>query len=270
MTLVRFDDVSFSYDDATAVLAGVSLSIANGELVALLGPNGVGKTTLTKLVVALLKPGRGTVTVGGRDTAPLMPEDLADQVAYVFQHPDQQLFARTVLDEVMFAPLQRLSRADAHDVAMQALRRVGLSGEHDTHPYDLPPAQQKLVTIAAAMAQRPAVLVLDEPTQGLDRDGIARVGTLLRAVATEGVAVLAVTHDLGFVTEMFERAVVLCEGSVAFDGPPRDLILDERRVRESSLRTPPAARLSRALGLPGTPVRVEEVIAALRGWLKRP
>ncbi len=264
MTLVRFADVWFSYDDATSVLAGVSLSIANGELVALLGPNGVGKTTLTKLVVALLKPGRGTVTVGGRDTASLMPEDLADQVAYVFQHPDQQLVARTVLDEVMFAPLQRLSRADAHDVAMQALRRVGLSGEHDTHPYDLPPAQQKLVTIAAAMAQRPAVLVLDEPTQGLDRDGITRVGTLLSAVATEGVAVLAVTHDLGFVAEVFERAVVLCEGSVAFDGLPRDLILDERRMRQSSLRTPPAARLSRALGLPGTPVRVGEVAAALR------
>lgn len=264
MTALRFDEVFFSYDDETRVLKGVSLAIVEGEQVALLGPNGVGKTTLTKLIVALLQPDRGEVMVGDRGTAGLMPEDLADRVAYVFQHPDQQLFARTVLDEVMFAPLeQNVDRDEARGVAVEALERVGLSSQRDAHPYDLPPAQRKLVTVAAAIAQQPGIMVLDEPTQGLDRAGVRRVGELLGGLAAQGVALLAVTHDVGFAAEVFGRAVVLSEGVVAFDGPSRELMLDEDRLRALGLTTPTAVRLSHALQLPGTPVREREVVAAL-------
>ncbi len=267
MTALRFRDVRYAYDRRT-VLDGVSLEIAQGERVALLGRNGVGKTTLTKLIVGLLEPITGEVRVAGRSTAGLAPEDLAGTVAYVFQHPEQQLFARTLLAEVAFGPLQvGIDRDEAQRIATASLERVGLEALHDVHPYDLPPAQRKLVTVAAALALDPSLLVLDEPTQGLDRRGVALVGRLLSESAAAGTAVLAVTHDLGFVTESFDRAVVLREGSVDFDGSAAALVRDEERMRANGLGVPPAVELARRLKLPGEPVLAADVISGLRTLL---
>ncbi len=265
MSALRLEEVWFGYDD-TPVLRGVSLEIAGGEAVALLGRNGVGKTTLTKLIVALLEPRSGVVRVGGRITEGKAPEDVARLVAYVFQHPEQQLFARTVWSEVAFGPHQQgLGDDEKRGVVGDALQRVGLDAYAEVHPCDLPAAQRKLVTLAAAIAQRPRVLVLDEPTQGLDRGGVDRVAAIIAGLIKDGVAVLAVTHDLAFVAEALERAIVLEEGRVAYDGPSRDLVLDAARARELGLEVPPAAALSVALELPGRPVRVGEVVEALRG-----
>jgi energy-coupling factor transporter ATP-binding protein EcfA2 len=265
VSALRLEEVWFGYDD-TPVLKGVSLEIAGGEAVALLGRNGVGKTTLTKLVVALLQPRSGVVRAGGRITEGKAPEDVARLVAYVFQHPDQQLFARTVWSEVAFGPQQQgLSRDETRGIVGDALERVGLEAYAEVHPYDLPAAQRKLVTLAAAIAQRPRVLVLDEPTQGLDRAGVDRVADIIGGLTEDDVAVLAVTHDLAFVAEALERAIVLEDGRVAYDGASRELVLDEHKARSMGLEVPPAAALSVALGLPGGPVRVREVVAALRG-----
>jgi energy-coupling factor transport system ATP-binding protein len=265
VSALRLEEVWFGYDD-TPVLKGVSLESAGGEALALLGRNGVGKTTLTKLVVALLQPSSGVVRLGGRITEGKAPEDVARLAAYVFQHPDQQLFARTVWSEVAFGPRQQeLSADETRSIVGDALERVGLEAYADVHPHDLPSAQRKLVTIAAAMAQRPRVLVLDEPTQGLDRAGVARVADIVAALTKDDVAVLAVTHDLALVAEALERAIVLEDGRVAYDGPSRELLLDEQRAREFGLEVPPAAALGAALGLPGGPVRVREVVDALRG-----
>lgn len=265
MSALRLEEVWFGYDD-TPVLKGVALDVAGGEAVALLGRNGVGKTTLTKLVVALLQPRSGLVRVGGRITEGKAPEDVARLAAYVFQHPDQQLFARTVWSEVAFGPRQQeLSPDETRVIVGEALERVGLEAYAEVHPYDLPAAQRKLVTIAAAMAQRPRVLVLDEPTQGLDRAGVGRVADILRSLTQDDVAVLAVTHDLAFVAEALGRAIVLADGRVAYDGPSRELVLDAVRARELGLEVPPAAALGAALGLPGRPVKVREVVDALRG-----
>ncbi len=265
MTAFRLEDVWFAYGNEP-VLRGVTLEVQAGEAVALLGANGVGKTTLTKLLVALLHPNRGRVWVGGRTTQGQMPEDMSRRVAYVFQHPDQQLFARTLFREVAFAPLQQgLSPDDAAVVAERALRNVGLDALAEEHPYDLPPAQRKLVALAAAMAQQPRVLVLDEPAQGLDRAGVRRVVGLLRRAVGDGVAVLAVTHDLALVAEALERCVVLAEGRVAYDGPSRDLLWDPARLDQLGLATPPAVEVARALRLEERPVRVREVVAGLRG-----
>jgi energy-coupling factor transporter ATP-binding protein EcfA2 len=183
-----------------------------------------------------------------------------------FQHPDQQLFARTVWSEVAFGPQQQgLSQDETRGIVGDALERVGLEAFAEVHPYDLPAAQRKLVTLAAAMAQRPRVLVLDEPTQGLDRAGVDRVADIIGGLTEDDVAVLAVTHDLAFVAEALERAIVLEDGRVAYDGASRELVLDEHKARALGLEVPPAAALSAALGLAGRPVRVREVMDALRG-----
>ncbi len=263
MIALRLADVWFAYADVP-VLQAISLDIRQGEAVALLGRNGVGKTTLTRLVMALLRPARGAVWVGDRNIEGRAPEEVARRAAYVFQHADQQLFARTVWDEVAFAPRQQgVGREEADAVVASALRRVGLDALGEAHPYDLPPARRKLVTLAAALAQRPRLLVLDEPTQGLDRVGTARVATVICGLVEEGVAVLAVTHDLGVVAEAFPRAVVLAEGRVAYDGPSRPLMLDGERLAALGLAEPPLARLSRALTLPDLPITAADVAAAL-------
>lgn len=263
MNLLSVEHVGFAYG-TTPVLRDASFTVNPGEKVALFGRNGVGKTTLTKLVVALLHPTRGVVRLGGRSLKGKAPEDVADRVAYVFQHPDRQLFARTVLDEVAFAPRRGgMEERAALRLAARALERVGLSESADRHPYDLPPAHRKLVTIAAAVAQQPRLLVLDEPTVGLDRDAGARVRTVLAEAVAEDVAVLAVTHDLAFAAEAMERALVLRGGVVTYDGGVRDLLAGAH-ARELDLASPPAVRLARALGLDDRLIRAEEVAAALR------
>ena len=263
MNLLTFEHVGFSYG-GPLVLRDVSFAIAPGETVALLGRNGAGKTTLTKLVVALLHPTRGVVRLGGRSVKGKVPEDIADRVAYVFQHPDRQLFARTVLDEVAFAPRRSgMEESEALRLAAGALERVGLSESADEHPYDLPPAHRKLVTIAAAVAQQPRLLVLDEPTVGLDRDAAARVRQLLSEESANDVAVLAVTHDLGFVAEAMDRALVLRGGGLMYDGGVRALVADGGG-RELDLAAPLAVRLARALELGDGLIRAAEVAAALR------
>ena len=255
MTVLELKDVWFGYGPE-AVIRGVTLSVGAGETVALLGPNGAGKTTLTKLMVALLHPSRGDVLVAGVSTRGQAPEDVADRAAYAFQHADQQLFATTVQEEVAFGPRQ-LGRtpAETADHASAALDMVGLSSRRETHPYDLPPAERKLVALAAALAQQPKLLVLDEPTQGLDRTAKNRVTGVVHRFAEKGGAVIAVTHDLGFVAETLERAVVMDRGAITADEPARGLVAASRAV---------TARVSVALRLSGTPVKMAEVVQAIR------
>lgn len=263
MTAVRLEDVWFSYRDHT-VLRGVTLTVRLGEAVGLLGRNGVGKTTLTKLLAALLHPTRGTVWIGEQASTGKAPEEVANWVAYVFERADQQLFARTVLDEVAFAPRHRgLSRAQAGTLAASTLERIGLSDLAAAHPYDLPPPQRKLVALAAALAQATKILVLDEPTAGLDRTGQEVVCKIVRDAAARGIAVLAVSQNLQFVANTVERVVVLERGVMVFDGACRTLMLDSARLAGLGLETPPAVHLSQALGLPGVPVRFDAVAAAL-------
>lgn len=267
MTALEVIGVRFAYG-ARAVLDGVSFGVRAGERVALLGRNGAGKTTLTKIIVALLHPSHGDVVVEGRSTRNRAPEDVAGDAAYVFQHPDQQLFARTLLDEVAFGPRMRAApRALAEESARHALARVGLAREIHAHPYDLPLWGRKLVTLAAAVALEPRLLVLDEPTQGFDRARVALVGELLTELAAGGVSVLAVTHDLTFAAETLERAIVLEGGRVAFDGSLETLLFDPARLEAAGLRQPPSVALAAALGLDGRPRTVAETAARLAARL---
>jgi energy-coupling factor transport system ATP-binding protein len=178
------------------------------------------------------------------------------------------LFSRSVYSEVAFAPRLRGVHADElSELVERALRRTGLESVAEEHPYDLPPAQRKLVAIAAALAQEPQLMVLDEPTQGLDRSSAARVTEVVDGLASEDVAVLAVTHDLSFVAEALNRSLVLAEGELVHDGGSRDLVWGGTRAAHLGLESPQAAQLSRALDLPGMPVRVDDVVHALRTYV---
>lgn len=261
--VLAFEDVAFTYTGRPA-LAGVSFSIASGERVALVGRNGAGKSTLLRLVTGLRHPTSGVVRVGDWDTAGRRPDELARRVGSLFQHADQQLFARTVADDVAFGP--RVTGVAAPEVSARverALASLGLTEVAGEHPYDLPPPWRKLAALAGALALEPVLLVLDEPTAGLDRRARDRVATALATRAGNGTALLVVTHDLGFAAETLDRALVLERGRLAWDAPIAELLADAARLEGLGLAAPPLARLSHALMLPGQPVREREVARAL-------
>jgi energy-coupling factor transport system ATP-binding protein len=263
---VRVEGVRCAYGDLEA-LRGVTLAVRAGETAALLGPNGAGKTTLTRLLVALLRPATGRVTVGDWDVARKRPDEMARRVGYVFQHADQQLFARSVREDVAFGP-RRLGRAAAP--VAPVLEELGLGPVADVHPYDVPPAVRKLVALAGVLVMEPAVLVLDEPTAGLSRRQTDAVIGALRRRAEAGVTVVVVSHDLGFVAELVERVVVLRDGRVAADRPARELLHDGAALGALDLRPPATVEIARALGLPGAPIRSADVAAALAGTRWKP
>jgi energy-coupling factor transport system ATP-binding protein len=264
VNVLQLSDAWFSYAVEPAV-KGANLRMESGEIVALLGPNGAGKTTLTRLIMGLLHPSRGEILVMGVPNMEQSPEQIARDVAYVFQYADQQLFARTVIEEVAFAPLQfGRSKIDARDIAFHALLELGLETEAETHPYDLAPAQRKMIALAAALAQEPRLLILDEPTQGLDSRTRDRVCSVLLGAAARDVAVLCVTHDLNVVAEIADRVAVMKQGTITGDFPARSVVTDPAWARETGLALPSAASLSAALQLPSKPVRKSEVIQALK------
>ena len=170
-------ELTYTYPSGVQALQGVTLHIPSGEAVAIVGENGAGKTTLVKHFNGLLKPGGGSVTVGEWDTRHYTVAKLASRVGYVFQNPDDQLFERTALKEASFGPKNLGRTADeAAAAAHEALAAVGLDGEADKHPYDLHLSQRKLLALAAVLAMRTPVVVLDEPTTGQDGLGLARIG----------------------------------------------------------------------------------------------
>jgi energy-coupling factor transport system ATP-binding protein len=240
------EQVGFAYG-THSVLERVSLQVNAGEGVALLGANGAGKTTLTRLAMALLHPNAGRVITVGRDTTGHQPEDLAGAVGYLFQHPEAQLFARTVHAEVAFGP-ERLgwSAAHVHTAVETMLEELGLAALAAHHPYDLPQPTRRLVALAAALIAGPQLLLLDEPTAGLDRAARARVAEIVLARRTAGTAILTVTHDMDFAAAVLDRGIVLMDRGVAQDVP-----LPELLGRHPDFPAPPLLELARRLGLDG-------------------
>ena len=249
-------DVRFTYPGGVAVYAepGLGLQLRGGTI-ALVGENGAGKTTLTKLLNGLLRPDTGAVQIAGVAVGERSVAQMARVIGYVFQNPDDQLFERTVRDEVAFGPkVTGRTSAELTAAVDRALARCELSAQASTHPHDLGLAERKWVTIASALAAEPPVIVLDEPTLGQDRHARDRLTRLVTSLAEEGRLVLLVTHDMDFVADACETTVILTHGAVAYAGPTATAFEDEDRVRQAGLELPHATRLARALGAHPAPV----------------
>ena len=268
MTELLVEGLAHRYrDGGVRALDGVDLRIGPGERVALVGQNGSGKTTLVRHLNGLLRPSEGRVTVDGTDASRLTVAQLASRVGLVFQDPDRQIFAGTVRSEVEFGP-RNLGRSggELRDAVSAALEAAGLAGEEGTNPYDLGQSRRKLLALASVLAMRTSVLVLDEPTTGQDARGVERVRGVVEAVAGEGRTVLAISHDMRFVAETFERVVVMRAGRVILDGSPARVFAAEawEVLRSTFLEPPLAARVGERLGLGATPTDAM-LIAAMRG-----
>lgn len=249
------------YQPGVPVLRGIDLAVARGQFVALLGANGSGKTTLIKHFNGLLRPDRGTVRLDGQDTAGRPLGELARQVGYLFQRPEQQIFSPTVRQELAFGP-RNLGLADAEVAAHVevALARFRLAAVADQPPAILGYGLRRRVTLATLAAIDPPILVLDEPTVGLDAPGLRETFAWLAELHAAGRTIVLVTHDMALAAEHAERVVVLAQGEVIADGPPAALFQDADLLARAALTPPPVMALAQALqhhGLRGDSLTVE-------------
>ena len=256
MTDIRVEGLVHVYDGGVRALDGLDLAIGTGERVALIGQNGSGKTTLVRHFDGLLRPTAGRVFVGGVDAAGRTVAQLAREVGLVFQDPDRQIFASTVRGEVEFGPRNLGLRGAALRAAVaDGLAATGLERAADTNPYDLGTSRRKLLALASVLAMGTPVLVLDEPTTGQDMRGMAIVEAVVAAVSTAGRTVVAISHDMRFVAERFERVVVMRQGRVVLDGSPAEVFARDQweTLRSTFVEPPLPAVLGDQLGVGSTP-----------------
>jgi energy-coupling factor transporter ATP-binding protein EcfA2 len=221
--ILQVERLSFSYDGVPA-LRDVHLEVYAGELVALMGRNGSGKTTLLNCIVGLLQPRRGTIALDGRDVAGQTTADLCRSVGYLPQNPGDLLFADTV-EEELEVTLRNHGLLGAPPIPpSELLDRLGLTDLSASYPRDLSAGQRQRVALGAVTVTRPRLLLLDEPTRGMDYRAKESLVQLLRTWQAEGTGVLLVTHDVELVAQAADRVAVLSEGRVAVDGPPRQVL----------------------------------------------
>jgi energy-coupling factor transport system ATP-binding protein len=218
--MIRCEGLVFAYPDGTRALDGLDLSIEAGERVAIIGRNGSGKSTLIRHWNGLLRPSAGRVEVNGAPMAGRRVAHLARIVAITSQDPDRQLFNSTCRREVAFGARNLGLRGAALDEAVDdALAALGLEVGSAENPYDLGPSRRRLLALASVLAMQTPVVVLDEPTMGLDGREIARVEAVIARLAAAGRTVVAISHDARFVAGSFRRVVRLDAGRVVSDDP---------------------------------------------------
>ncbi|HEY3275521.1 MAG TPA: energy-coupling factor transporter ATPase [Syntrophorhabdaceae bacterium] len=230
-------------------LKSVNISIGRGEFVALLGQNGSGKTTLAKHFNGLLMPASGCMNVMGRTTGELRKRDLARLVGYVFQNPDHQIFASTVREEVGFGPRTLgESTNTVEENVMRALEATGLMGYEERSPFLLTRGERQRVAVASVLAVKPEIIVLDEPTTGLDYTYQVETMKMLRDLNERGHTIVIITHAMWIAESFASRVVVMREGEIISDGPTRRVFRDEERLARASLAPSGLVRLSNWLG----------------------
>ena len=244
------------YPDGTRAVDGVDLSIADGERMAIIGQNGSGKSTLVRHLNGLLRPTAGEILIDGRPTADDRVAALAARVGVAFQDPDRQIFAGRVRTEVAFGPRNLGLRGATLDAAVSsALAAVGLADQADRNPYDLGFSRRKLLALASVLAMGTPTLVLDEPTTGQDLRGIERIQAIVADLSAAGRTIVAISHDMRFVAETFDRVAVMREGRLVLDGTPAAVFAEASwaTLAGTYVEPPLAARTGARLGLGSTP-----------------
>lgn len=261
--VVEIRDLEHRYSNGLVALEGASLTIRRGEFVALLGQNGCGKTTLVKHLNGLLMPTSGEVRILGTPTTGQTVLQLGRTVGYVFQNPDHQIFAETVYEEVAFGPRNHGLSGDEVKVRVkEALAAVGLEGREEEDPFSMTKGERQRVAVASILATRPQVIILDEPTTGLDYREQRNMMELVKRLNEAGHTILCVTHTMWVVAEYARRTVVLKNGCIWMDGPTREIMAREAELTAASLKPPQLVRVSNRLG--GTLLNLEECRRAIR------
>lgn len=260
MHTLEIKELHFSYTEKEEILKGINLSI-DQRSTAIIGQNGAGKTTFVKLLKGLLRPTQGSILFNGKDLKESTVAQLARDIGLVFQNPNDQIFKNTVLDEVMFGPLQiGMHRQVAEETARKALYMAGLNGIEKMNPYDLGLSDRKMISIAAIIAMDTKVVIFDEPTIAQDYMGKERIKTIMRELSRQGRMVISILHDMDFVAEAFERVVVFSRGDILLDGDARLVFAKKEVLEQACLEQPNTTKLCQCLGYQEVFLTPEEFI----------
>lgn len=251
---IAIDGLSYEYDQENPALNGVTLEIAEGTFVAVVGQNGSGKTTLIKHLNGLLKPTQGCVRIYGVDTRTVSIGELARTVGLVFQNPDHQIFCASTREEIAFGPRNLGWETEQVQTCVdEALAAFDLESFAELPPAVLGFGLRRKVTIAAVCAMRPRILVLDEPTAGLDWRSSQQLLQRLVTLHQAGHTILLVTHDMRIAASYSEQTLVMHEGRVLAFGPTRAVLGNAEQLRQAQIIPPQVMRLGARLAPLGMP-----------------
>ncbi|WP_322354045.1 energy-coupling factor transporter ATPase [Paratractidigestivibacter sp.] len=271
--VVDVRDVCFAYPNQGDSVSGLNLQVYPGELVAIIGQNGAGKTTFTKLLNGLLRPKSGSIRIVGMDTREVPTSAIAAQCATLFQNPDRQLCKDTVLEEVAFGlTLHGTPEAEARERAAEVIRRFDLPA--DESPFSLSRGQRQMVALASVVVLDPEVVLLDEPTSGLDYRECMTVMETVREMAERGCAVIMVCHDMEVVSDFAERVVVMTKGKIAGAGDADAMFADDELMAAAYVEPPQVNALSKKLAATVSPAfagvtQVSGIVDIVEEMIKR-
>ncbi|MBR6359524.1 MAG: energy-coupling factor transporter ATPase [Lachnospiraceae bacterium] len=280
--MLYLDKVSYTYSPGTAMampaLHEVSLEIPDGQFIGIIGHTGSGKSTLIQHLNGLIKPTGGVIYYNGRDIwdEDFSRKELRTKVGLVFQYPEHQLFETTVVKDVEFGPRNmKLENLEVQLRTFEALKTVGISDDlYDASPFDLSGGQKRRVAIAGVLAMKPEVLVLDEPTAGLDPAGRDEIlEAIFRIKRERNITVILVSHSMEDVARFVDRIIVMEHGSVKYDGSPKEVFRNYKELEEIGLAAPDVTYLTamlreRGVGLPDVATTVEEAADMIERYCK--
>ncbi|WP_027627854.1 energy-coupling factor ABC transporter ATP-binding protein [Ruminiclostridium cellobioparum] len=244
--MIEFSNVCFAYDKNN-ILENINFTIDDGEFIAIVGRNGAGKTTLMKLFNGLLKPTSGTVTVEGLDTRLARTSELAGHVGFLFQNPDRQICQNTVKAEIEFGLKCILTdKNEIEERCLATMESFGFEGDKD--PFSLSRGERQKVALASVLALSPKIMVLDEPTTGLDYKECMQIMEVIKDLNSRGTTVVMVCHDMELVTDFAQRVLVIGEGGVLADDVCKNVMSNDTVLRRTSLAPPQIAQLAIRLG----------------------
>ncbi|MCE5213685.1 MAG: ATP-binding cassette domain-containing protein [Methanobacterium sp.] len=259
-TIIKTENMSFTYPDGTSALRDINIEIKEGERVAIIGSNGAGKSTLFAHFNGINQPTSGLIKIDGEAAVYKKKEllQIRQKVGIVFQNPDDQLFAPTVIEDVAFGPMNLgLSDDEVDERVEEALKMVGMSGLEKKAPHHLSGGQRKRVAIAGILAMRPEIMVLDEPTTGLDPKGVEQVMEILYMLNREDMSIIIASHDVEMVTQFADKIFVLHDGEIIGQGTPEEIFNDYETLKKAHLKSPKSAELLYLLKKNGVQCKVK-------------
>ena len=255
-------NLTFTYPDGTQALKNVNLKIKKGEKIAIMGPNGAGKSTLFSHFNGLTEPTSGHVEIDGEKIIFERDELLKvrQKVGIVFQDPNDQLFAPTVKEDVAFGPMNLgLEYDEVEKRIKDSLEMVGMSGFEEKTPHHLSGGQQKRVAIAGIIAMRPDIMILDEPTAGLDPEGVDKVLNILNNLNEEGMSIVISSHDIEMVNQFADKIFVLYNGQIIAEGDKHQIFSDKELLKKAHLKAPVTTEILYKLKENGLDVDTEKI-----------